>query len=136
MRWKFCLLILAACIGCGSGKERYRVSGKVTYAGQPVPVGRILFEPDRAKGNSGPQGFATIAKGEYDTALSGAKGSIGGPMLVKIDAFDGVPQGENSPPLGTPLFPSTFTQAIELPSGDSTHDFEIPRVGTGAAIAK
>ena len=43
-------LLLAA--GCGeAGPARYHVSGKVTFNGQPVPAGQIVFEPDPTAGN-------------------------------------------------------------------------------------
>ena len=39
------LAALACCLvlGCGGGSKLYRVSGKVTFAGKPVPVGKIYF---------------------------------------------------------------------------------------------
>jgi len=127
IRHPLALTLLCFATGCGSQENSYRVSGKVTYDGKPVPAGRVIFEPDAAKGNTGPQGFAVITNGEFDTARPGSKGSIGGPMLVKIDGFDGVPRGEEGPPLGTPLFPAGDVQELDLPKADSTHDFAIPQ---------
>ena len=54
--------------GCGgSGPRAVNVSGTVTFNGQPVPQGKIYFDPDTAAGNDGVQGFARIQEGAYDT---------------------------------------------------------------------
>ncbi len=112
-----------AASGCGgsSGPARYRVSGKVTFKGQPVPAGRITFEPDAAKNNSGPAGYAEIKDGRYQTPAD--KGTVGGPHQVRIVGFDGRPVGES--PDGTPLFPEYRTTA-NLPKGEGTQDFDVP----------
>ncbi len=48
---KWALLALAGCIlwtGCGPRRPRTApVRGTVTFAGQPVPEGRIVFHPER-----------------------------------------------------------------------------------------
>jgi len=45
------LLVAIAPLGCGrSGPETYPVSGTVTFDGQPVPDGHILFVPAEGKG--------------------------------------------------------------------------------------
>jgi len=119
--------VLLAC-GCGGGggkgggPARYDVSGSVTYAGKPVPAGSITFQPDKAKGNSGPAGFAEIKNGKYDTH-SGGKGTIGGPHLVEIAGFDGVksPGSEQ----GKELFPE-FATTADLPKERTTKDFDVP----------
>src|SRR4051794_32953464 len=79
-------VLLAGCNG-NSGPTRYRVSGEVKFAGQPVPYGEILFTPDSGKGNSGPQGIAIIQQGKYDTAGSRAPGVAGGPTVVTVTAL-------------------------------------------------
>src|SRR5690242_10819227 len=81
---RLCVRLIAASIlwaGCSSdrGPKRYRVSGEVKFAGQPIPYGEILFTPDSTKGNSGPQGIAIIQQGKYDTAGTRAPGVAGGP---------------------------------------------------------
>ena len=75
------LPVLLACLTIGCGNEKtYRVSGKVTFKGQPVPEGRIFFMPDPSKGNKGPSGSAEIKNGRYDTD-AGGRGVVGGAML-------------------------------------------------------
>ena len=39
------LMVAIACAGCGAGEVRHRVSGTVTYAGLPVEMGSITFDP-------------------------------------------------------------------------------------------
>jgi hypothetical protein len=102
-------------LGCGSGPRAYRISGKVNFAGNPVPAGTIYFTPDAGKNNSGPTGFAQIKDGRYDTGASGGQGMTGGPMIVKIEGSDGTSQ----------LF-RTQEIPVELPSEDTTKDFDVP----------
>jgi hypothetical protein len=115
-------LLAAGIAGCGGndGPPRYQVTGSVTYDGQPVPGGRVLFTPDR--GNTGPASVAEIVEGKYETRSE--KGVIGGPHSVTIYGTDGTVATEQH---DNTLF-SDYTQAVELPSGDSTMNFEIPRM--------
>lgn len=98
------------CCGCGGGDDgvaRIDTQGTITFEGQPLPKGRIVFEPDISSGSEGPQGYAEIENGEYDTRLTG-KGPVPGPQIVTITGYDGnvVPAGDGSEgsPLGAPLF--------------------------------
>jgi hypothetical protein len=123
------LMILLLLSGCSGHREpaRYDVSGTVTYAGKSVPNGKILFEPDKAKGNRGPSGFATIKEGKYDTSLDG-KGTIGGPHVVRIVGFDGVPSGQSME--GKPLF-HDYQANADLPAEKTTKDFQVPAQNKG-----
>ena len=62
----FSATLFSDCGSSESGPTRYEISGKVTYARQPVPHGEIAFEPDSVKGNSGPATIAVIENG-YDS---------------------------------------------------------------------
>lgn len=115
------LVTLAGCGGSGTG--RYHVSGKATYAGKPIPFGRIYFDPDLAKKNDGLQGTADIKDGLYDTARSG-QGTTGGAVIVRIEGFDGVSTDPDRPS-GKPLFPN-YQTAVELPRQNTTRDFDVP----------
>jgi hypothetical protein len=117
---------LAAAAGCGGGAGRYDVSGKVTFGGKPVPAGTVVFEPDAAKGNDGPQGFAPITGGTYDTARGG-RGTVGGPHRVTVLGCDGVRVTETSPQ-GKPLF-DPYVTAADLPRATTTVDFDVPAAG-------
>jgi len=100
------------------------VSGKVTFHGKPIPLGKIYFIPDGSKGNTGAAGYADIKDGEYDTKGQGGKGMIGGPMLVRIEGVDGVKIDEERPN-GNPLFPAYETQ-VDMPKSSTTKEFDVP----------
>ncbi len=99
--------------GCGgpTGPPRYEVSGTVTYAGEPVPAGEVVFEPDPSKGNSGPQCRATINNGEYCTPSS--SGSVPGAVIVRVLGYDGKANPESQ--MGMQLFP-VYETTMELPA--------------------
>jgi hypothetical protein len=115
--------VLAAGCGPGGGPRRYRVRGTVTYQGDPIPAGMVVFEPDTSQGNSGPQGFAPLVDGRYDTA-AGGRGAVGGPHLVRITGFDGVPLDDDAPS-GQPLF-NVYETTVDLPEESMTLDFDLP----------
>lgn len=120
-----CLLI--PMMGCGGGSEdgpaRYEAHGSVTFNGQPVPYGEIVFEPDSTKGNEGPAARAEIQNGTYTTSSS--QGVVAGPQRVRISGYDGnPPPGGGTQPHGQPLF-SEHIDSIDQPKESATHDFEI-----------
>src|SRR5437879_5613854 len=109
---------VTALAGCSAepGPTRYRVSGEVRVAGEPVPYGEILFTPDGGKGNSGPQGIAMIQNGKYDTAGTRAPGVAGGPTVVLVTAL-----ADNK---GKLICEHQFS--LDLPKADSTHNIDVP----------
>ena len=122
----------AAMTGCSNRDAgRHRVSGRVDFEGSPVPAARIYFEPDNAKGNRGPTGYAIIRSGSYDTAADGGRGAIAGPAIVRIDgahdpaAVRTSPQGEAD---GILLFPE-YRTVVDLPAAASLQDFNVPSAG-------
>ena len=116
-----------AITGCSQqdGPTRYDVTGVVTYAGKPVPVGFVTFIPDTDKGNKGPGGGADVKDGKYDTASG--KGMVGGPHKIQVVGFDGIPVviAGSKFEEGTPLFPRNEFEA-DLPSEAGTFDIEVP----------
>ncbi len=113
-----------ATTGCSRrprGPARHALSGQVSFAGRPVPAGRISFEPDTAAGNAGPGGYGEIKGGRYATYRG--MGTVGGPHVVIITGFDGIPAGELVD--GRPLFPE-FRTTADLPARQATVDFEVP----------
>ena len=124
---QICLVMLLSPLlllfGCDRGGiERITVSGEVTYNGQPVPGGIVIFRPNSTKGNSGPQGHAKIANGKYTTT---DKGSVSGPQIVEIHGYSTAagPQGDSLfPPL---LFPTYFTEA-DISAESTAINFEVP----------
>lgn len=125
------VMLLAATFvaGCGgpAGPKRYRVRGEVTFQGDPIPAGMVVFEPDATQGNSGPQGFAPLTDGRYDTA-AGGKGAVGGPQVVRITGFDGIPLDDDAPS-GRPLF-NKYETNVDLPEESTTLDFDVPGPGS------
>jgi hypothetical protein len=111
------VLGVVALVGCG-GSARIELSGDVTHGGKPIPTGRIYFDPDISRGNKGPQGFAEIKDGRYDTRNDG-RGAVAGPTIVKIDAND----GSFGPGQGLPLF-DEFSIPTEISS--SSQNFDVP----------
>lgn len=125
-----CLPTLVVLAGCGSGDPpRFDLSGTVTYNGKPVPAGYLVFASDTTAENVGPGAQAEIHDGKYRTPPG--LGTVGGPHVVSIYAFDGKPyQEQNVPvksviPLGLPLF-KTVTMKVDLPREAAKHDFAVP----------
>ena len=113
--------------GCGTeGPDRYDLKGKVTFRGQPVPKGYLIFAPDRDQGNRGPGAKAGIDNGNYETIAG--QGMVGGPHVVTIFGADGVPYdmgNGNMNPIGRPLF-SQYEAKVDLPKQSGTYDFDVP----------
>lgn len=84
-----CFIAALLAAGCGprDTRIRNRVTGTVTYAGEPVAAGEILFIPDGEKMNSGPEGLAVIKNGRFDTRGTRAPGIDGGAMVVEVTGF-------------------------------------------------
>lgn len=80
-------MILTAGCGPRDTRVRNRVTGTVTYAGEPLAAGEILFLPDGEKMNSGPEGLAVIKNGRFDTRGTRAPGIDGGAMIVEVTGF-------------------------------------------------
>lgn len=126
-RWMLAALVLFA--GCG-GEREYHLSGTVTYKGQPIPEGYIVFEPDGSQGNTGAPGRCKILDGKYDTRADKGRGTVGGLHKIRIVGMDGKIGGDQDGgaveiSLPKPLFPP-YTFDEELPTKDSTMDFEVP----------
>ncbi len=117
--------------GCGGGSGGHDVSGKVTFDGAPVPGGKIYFNPDGSKENSGASGYATINNGAYDTSAEGGKPHAGGAMKVAIEGLDPSAKGEQAEgdtsgeETVKVLFPM-YETAADLPKETSTMDFDVP----------
>lgn len=84
---------LTLILGCGSDDglgKRYSVSGKVTYKGQPLEKGEILFHlatPDPKGINNGATG--TISNGSYSLSTRSADdGAFPGEYIVTIVSLD------------------------------------------------
>jgi len=128
--WGLVAVCLAAA-GCSkSGPPRYQLSGTVKFDGKPIPVGFIYFNPDTTKGNSGPGSGAEIKNGAYSTPAGG--GVIGGPMIVKIDGYDGISKDLNGEvvPHGSALFEAYEVQ-VDIEKKNGKKDFDFNKASTG-----
>ena len=121
---------LLAALGCSSDQD-FHLEGDITYQGQPIPAGEIIFAPDTSQGNRGPGCMARIANGRYETARG--KGHVGGPYVLTINAFDGHSDPKNMLPDGHALF-SNRQLTVDLPKKSSEMDFDILRNDQGESI--
>ncbi|MEW4562813.1 hypothetical protein AB1K70_09820 [Bremerella sp. JC770] len=115
--------------GCGADKPSnvFSVSGNISYDGKPLPKGNITFAPDASKNNQGPGATAAIQNGKYE--MMPGKGISGGPYVLTINGYDGVPvaSGEGGmDPDGKMLFES-YKISVDLPREDTQHDLEVPK---------
>ncbi|WP_428304062.1 hypothetical protein [Lacipirellula sp.] len=94
------LLALSAITGCNSaGSGRAAISGKVTFDGQPLKSGEIVFEPQ----GTGRLGIAQIIDGAYQ--MPAQQGPTPGKYLVRITANR--PTGKAASPAADPSGRST-----------------------------
>ena len=124
-----CVLFLALVvgfIGCGpAGPRKYPVRGTVTFDGQPLEEGHIIFTPEDP--SLSPEA-GDIVQGEYRLQAHG------GMQKVKVSASKEVPGTEGQGFRGLPLIeeyiPAKYNSATTLsaevtPSGDNRFDFQL-----------
>lgn len=121
----FALCWLTGC-SADNGIQRYQRTGSVTFQGEPVPKGEIIFSPDRSKGGSGPGTTVTFENGTFRTREG--QGVVSGPHVVQITGFDGntgsSTGGEVTHPWGKVLFVERRFP-IDFPPEDSEHEFDL-----------
>src|SRR5262249_48096067 len=117
--------------GCGGRAKLGRVSGRVTYKGEPVPNGAITFLPDEsgppATGTIGPDGTYTLVTPDV------GDGAVLGKHKVMITALRvGPARGAEAkdprpPPIIPPRFGNTSTSGLpaEVREGANTIDFHL-----------
>lgn len=129
MRMPNCILVLTTITLCAcseQGPTRYQISGEVKFNGEPLAYGDVLFTPDGAKGNSGPQGVAFIKNGFYDTRNTDGKGIAGGATVIQI-------RGLNAQ--GGKLI-CNYVTSIDLPKENGKHNIDIPKEAATKEIKK
>jgi hypothetical protein len=92
-------VLLAGVLGCSNnGLSLGKVRGTVTYKGQPVTAGEIVFLPDESKGTNGPSALGSISSdGTFimSTEESG-DGAVVGVHKVGIVGRDPKPLGQGT----------------------------------------
>lgn len=95
-------VILVGAVGCGSdnGLDLAPVRGTVTFMGEPIRNGTIMFVPDDSKGTTGPQAIGTITKdGSYIlSSESSGDGAVVGFHKVGILGLEETPVSEKAMP--------------------------------------
>jgi hypothetical protein len=122
-------------VGCGGGSGN-RVSGKVTFKGQPVPAGKVYIAPDTAKGNSGETGYADIKDGAYDTSATGGHGAVTGAVVISISGFDPTPPPGADPDVSSTVLFTNYQKPVELSAGASVQDIDVPAEAANAPVAQ
>ena len=112
-------LALATVSGCQKSNGLTPVTGRVTFKGNPVPMGNVYIEPDASQGNKGPQCRSSIIKGVFTSRPE--FGSVSGPVTVDVEGSE-QPSDKEFP---VPLFPR-YTFKTEIPKGKATLDIVVP----------
>jgi hypothetical protein len=114
--------------GCGGdGIDRHQVSGTVTYQGQQVQDGAIVFEPDASVGKIAPTSFARIEGGRFQTDREQSPTS--GKYKVRVMGYDKSKMKKDAAPgeiIDMPeLFPE-YTLQTEIPPPGGKLDITVP----------
>lgn len=131
------ILCLASCGHNTDGPARVPVEGEVTFHGQPLHSGSILFIP--TSGTTGPRTGATIESGRY--RLDDDRGPVVGTLRVEIRAaprigYDITEPTETVKHIGEPLprneIPPQYNDNSVLTvtttaAGDNQFDFHLPQ---------
>ena len=117
-------LALIGAIGCGPSQRGNTVSGNVTYAGQPLAVGAVQFQPvDETVASVAPFTMAAVVGGRYETPRNRGVGA--GPYIARVlpcDVTAGAP-----PPGAVQFFPDELR--VELPDERCEVNIDVPEGG-------
>jgi len=108
----FVIVLLLTVTGCAEkGPKMYPISGAVSFDGQPVVDGIIIFTPDSNKGNAGRQSSVVIKNGKYQSTPK--NGVMAGFYFATLDGF-------------AEPHPGTETDSRKAMFRDHTIEFEMP----------
>lgn len=122
--------------GCGKNTGS-RVHGTIVYEGKPIPGGKIYFEPDAGKGNTGPSGFADIVNGHYDTSEAGGQNVHPGPTILTVQGTAPLTEvdRQKNPDITHRLLFQDHSESIDVPSQGLQHDIVVPATSPKPAAA-
>jgi hypothetical protein len=113
-------------IGCGQASSGVPVEGSVSFQGQPITHGSLMFFPPHGRAVA----TATNAAGEYVVKLAPGEYEVTLNASVKLPA--GWKEGDPVPPQETVL-PTVYTTRVKSPltatvaaSGAQSIDFVLP----------
>ena len=117
-------MVVFGCGGDDSGLgRRYKVTGKVTYKGEPVPRGTVNFIPVKPPPPEGRAASGEIKDGVYSLSTAGGgDGALPGEynvaiVAVDIDMSSAVAKGPGEPPKiheGDPAYQKAVKNAKKL----------------------
>jgi hypothetical protein len=120
-------LTTIGCGGGGDGPKLYPVTGKVTFNGEPVKEGRVLF---RMQGAGGRSYSAAITDGTYNlkSEAGSAAVEITASRIIpgKFDKSNGTPE-----PVGEMYIPKMYNSATTLKAEVKPESNTIPFDLTG-----
>ena len=132
-------LIGTLLIGCTSqAPDLHPVGGWVTFEGQPLAYGTILFQPERgplATGAIGPDGVYMLQSGEFGEGAVAGKHAVSflPPPKEFIVSAEELEQYAGPPPVKEqPFLPSRFLSpetsdlTVEVRADENTFDFDLP----------
>lgn len=123
-RTVFLAVMVLGLLGCGgSGIEKIQVSGTVTYQGQPIPYGKVMFQPDRTQGNFGPMGVALIENGRFESRSD--RGIVPGALKVTVYGHNGKNRDPEYRPYGDPMF-EPYTTTLNLTETTEEEIIDVP----------
>jgi hypothetical protein len=103
------LAVLLSFVGCGPGDGLIDIRGMVTYDGQPLKKGTLMFQP---AGGNGPTAAAIVANGKYSVKVGP------GQKQVRIEGFKILGQEHYIP--NDPTSPMVDIQEQILPARYNT----------------
>jgi len=111
-------------LGCGSDESglgrRYKVTGKITYKGAPVPHGTVSFLPTKPPPPEGRAAQGEITDGYYTLSTSGNNdGALPGDYNVAVIAVDldlskALAANQGKPRLGNAAHQEALKEAKKL----------------------
>lgn len=120
MRRMVVCVLLAAAAGCAKS-DRYPVSGTVRVGTEAVRGGFVIIEPVGGGNAAGPQGYAKIRDGAFDTR-DGGEPAAAGPVVVRVQGW-GAPSERF--PNGVPLC-TAYEVRMTLEAKANTLELAVP----------